>query len=100
MIARIWKGKTRIEHLEIYRKIIVERDMPNYRKAKGFVKLTFLIRINNEYAYFKLITFWQNFDAITNFAGPDYRRAIAYKEDKKYLVNYPGMVVHYLVFEE
>ena len=41
MIARIWEGKTKIEYSETYRKIITERDIPNYKKTKGFIKLIF-----------------------------------------------------------
>jgi len=100
MVARVWKGKTKIEHSEIYKKIIEERDIPHYKNAKGFVKLTFLIRSDNEFSYFLLLSFWTDLEVITHFAGPKIDEAIAYKDDEKYLVDFPGSVLHYEVFAE
>ena len=99
MIARVWEGQTKNKH-EVYTKIIIERDIPNYKKADGFVKLTFLKHSDNQFTYFKLLTFWQDLEVIKNFAGPDFEEAISYKEDAEYLVNFPGTVKHYEVFAE
>ncbi len=49
MIARIWEGKTRIEHSETYARVIEERDIPDYQKTKGFIKLSFLKRSDDEF---------------------------------------------------
>ncbi len=100
MIARIWEGKTKIEYLETYQKIIIERDIPDYRKTKGFVKLTFLKRVDKGYTYFKLVTIWQDLAAIKNFTGANFKEAIAYEDDKKYLIDFPGTVTHFEVFAE
>jgi len=100
MVARVWEGKTKIEHAKIYTKIISERDMPDYKKTKGFIKLTFLKRVNKEFTYFKLITFWQDLEAIKNFTGINFKDAVAYEADKKYLIDFPGKVRHFKVFAE
>jgi len=100
MIARVWKGQTKIEHSETYTKIIVERDIPDYRKTKGFVKLTFLKRTDKEFTYFKLITFWENLEVVKNFTGPELEKAVSYKKDVSYLVDFPGSILHYEVFAE
>ncbi len=100
MTARVWKGKTRIEHSEMYTKIIEERDIPDYRKTAGFIKLTFLKRSNHEFTYFKLLTFWTDLDSVKNFTGPNFERAVSYKEDEQYLADFPGNVKHYEVFAE
>ena len=100
MTARVWGGKTRIEHSEKYAKIIEERDIPEYRKTDGFVKLTFLKRSDYEFTYFKLLTLWTDLDTIKNFTGPNFEQAVAYNEDKQYLVDFPGKVKHYEVFAE
>ena len=42
MIARIWNGKTRIEHLEAYTDFMKTRAIPDYQQTDGFVKLSFL----------------------------------------------------------
>ncbi|WP_282161391.1 antibiotic biosynthesis monooxygenase family protein [Ulvibacterium marinum] len=100
MTARVWKGKTRIEHSETYAKIIEERDIPEYRRTDGFIKLTFLKRSDNEFTYFELLTFWTDLENIKNFTGPNFEQAVSYKEDKQYLVDFPGNVAHYEVFAE
>lgn len=100
MIARVWKGQTKTEHSDIYTKIIEERDIPDYRKTKGFVKLSFLKRTDDPFTYFELITFWEDLEAIKNFTGPDIEKAVFYKEDESYLVDFPGSVLHSEVFAE
>ena len=100
MIARVWEGKTKNEHSEIYAKIILERDLPNYKKTNGFVKLAFLKCSDSKFTYFKLLTFWKNLEVIQNFTGPDFEKALSYKDDKKYLIDFPGKVMHHEVFSE
>ena len=100
MIARIWKGRTKIEHLDEYTSFMKTRAIPDYKKTAGFVKLVFLKRTDNELAYFDLITFWDNLEVIKNFAGEDYKKAKYYPEDKNYLVDFPKEVIHYEVFAD
>ncbi|PHR74674.1 MAG: antibiotic biosynthesis monooxygenase [Lutibacter sp.] len=100
MIARIWKGRTKIEHLEEYTEFLKVRAIPDYKKTEGFAKLIFLKRTDNEFAYFNLVTFWENFEVIKNFAGKDFEKAKYYPEDKNYLIDFPKKVIHYEVFAE
>lgn len=76
------------------------RALPDYKKTIGFVKLTFLRKTDKEYAYFNLITFWENMEVIKNFAGTDIEKAKYYAEDKKFLIEFPEKVDHYEVFAE
>ena len=100
MITRVWEGKTRIEHSETYTKMIEERDISDYKKTDGFIKLSFLKRSDNEFTYFKLLTYWTDLNAIKSFTGPNFKQAVSYKEDQQYLVDFPGNVIHYDVFAE
>ena len=100
MIARIWKGRTKIEHLDEYTKFMIARAIPDYKKTAGFKKLTFLKRTDKEFAYFNLVTFWENIEVIKNFAGDDFEKAKYYPEDKNYLIDFPEKVTHYEVFAE
>ena len=100
MVGRVWEGQTKVEDSETYARIIEERDIPNYRQTEGFVKLTFLKRTENQFAFFKLITFWKDLEVIKNFTGPNLEQAVSYKEDEKYLVDFPGSIIHYEVFAE
>ena len=98
MIARIWQGRTKIEHLKAYTEFMKARAIPDYSNTDGFLKLTFLKRTDSDYAYFHLITFWKNMEVIKNFAGNDFEKAKYYPEDKNYLVTFPERVIHYEVF--
>ena len=100
MIARIWKGRTKIEHLNEYTEFMKTRAIPDYKETDGFVKLTFLKRTDTEFAYFNLITFWKNIEVIKNFAGNDFEKAKYYPEDENYLIDFPERVKHYEVFAE
>ena len=100
MIARIWKGKIKIEHLEEYTDFMQVRAIPDYSHVNGFIKLIFLKRTDTNYAYFDLITFWENMEVIKGFAGDDFEKAKYYPEDKNYLVDFPERVTHYEVFAD
>lgn len=100
MIARIWHGKTKIEHYEEYTDFMKNRAIPDYEKTEGFVKLTFLRRVEGDIAHFNLVTFWKNIEVIKNFAGNNYETAKYYPEDKKYLLEFEEKVTHYEVFAE
>ncbi len=100
MIARIWNGKTRIEDFEEYTEFMKSRAIPDYKKTKGFVKLTFLRNTNDDIGHFKLITFWENLEVIKNFAGEDFEKAKYYPEDEKFLLEFEEKVTHYEVFAE
>lgn len=100
MIARIWKGKTKIEHEQQYTDFMKVRAIPDYSGVDGFIKLTFLKRTDSDYAYFDLITYWENMEVIKGFAGNDFEKAKYYPEDKNYLIDFPENVAHYEVFAD
>ncbi|WP_347923034.1 antibiotic biosynthesis monooxygenase [Pontimicrobium sp. SW4] len=81
MIARIWKGKTKIEHLEEYTEFMKIRAIPDYKKTDG-------------------LTFWKNIEVIKSFVGDDFEKAKYYPEDNNYLIDFPEKVTHYEVFAE
>ena len=98
MIARIWHGSTKAEEYEEYTFFMKSKAISDYKKTEGFVKLTFLRRIEGDIAHFNLITFWENLNVIKNFAGDDYEIAKYYSKDKEYLLEFEEKVIHYEVF--
>ncbi len=100
MIARIWHGTTKVEDYEKYTKFMKSRAIPDYKKTKGFRKLTFLRNIKDNIAHFTLITFWENLEVIKNFAGEDFEKAKYYPEDEEFLLKFEKNVNHYEVFAE
>jgi heme-degrading monooxygenase HmoA len=100
MIARIWKGRTHTKHYEEYTAFMKAVAIPDYKKTEGFVKLSFLRRIQGDFAHFTLITYWKNLEVIQNFAGADYDTAKYYPKDKNYLLEFEEKVRHFEVFAE
>ena len=98
MIARIWQGRTKAEHFDEYSNFMRRRAVADYESTEGFLQLTFLRRIEGDIAHFQLITYWENQDSITNFAGQDYELAKYYPEDKQYLLEFEERVTHFEVF--
>lgn len=98
MIARIWHGKTKAEHFEEYSEFMRERAIPDYQKTDGFIRLSFLRRLEDGVAHFQLMTYWESLEVIKGFAGEDFELAKYYPEDTDYLLEFEERVVHYEVF--
>jgi hypothetical protein len=98
MIARIWEGKTSISKADAYKQFLLKVAVHDYKSVKGLLGLEFLHRVENDVAYFKLITFWPSFEVIKKFAGPDYERAKYYPDDRNFLLEFPEKVRHYEIF--
>lgn len=100
MIARIWHGTTKAEHYDEYTEFMKNKAIPDYQQTEGFVKLSFLRRLEGEIAHFTLITYWDNLEVIQNFAGADYEIAKYYPRDQDYLLEFEEKVRHFEVFAE
>lgn len=100
MIARIWHGRVRARDFEPYTTFMKSRAIPDYQGTKGFIKLSFLRRLDGDFAHFTLITYWKNLEVIKNFAGEDYEKAKYYPEDKSYLLEFEEKVIHHEVFAD
>jgi len=98
MIARIWHGRTDKSNFEKYSIFLKEIAIPDYKKTPGFKGLVFLRNIKESEAHFNLITYWENFDVIKNFAGQDFEKAKYYPEDNNFLLEFEEKVEHYEVF--
>ena len=55
--------------------------------------------VANGQCEFLLLTFWDSWDAIKAFAGPDYDKAVYYPEDKNFLLALDPHVAHYEILE-
>ncbi len=100
MIARIWHGKTKAGDAEAYALLMKKIAIPDYQKTEGFLKLSFLRKLEDDVAHFTLITYWDNLEVIKKFAGEDFEKAKYYPEDKAYLLEFEEHVAHHEVFAE
>jgi heme-degrading monooxygenase HmoA len=95
MIARIWRGVTREADKDIYYDYLQKTGLADYRATKGNLGVTVLRRVYEGKAEFLLTTYWESYDAIRAFAGPNYENAVYYPEDRKFLLELDPHVNHY-----
>lgn len=100
MIARIWRGATRLKDAERYHAYLLETGVRDYRATPGNRGVHVLRRAHAGAAEFIIVTFWDSMDAIRRFAGPDVERAVYYPEDAVYLLTMERAVAHYEVLPE
>ncbi len=98
-IARIWRGRTPASKAAAYLDFLEKKGLSGYRATPGNRGVQVLLRTENDVAEFLLITWWDGYDAIRRFAGPDPERAVYYPEDDDFLLEKEPTVTHYEVFE-
>jgi len=69
----------------------------DYQKTKGNQGVLVLRRIREAHAEFFLLSLWESWDAIREFAGNDVEKAFYYPEDPEYLLTMEPEVEHYEV---
>ena len=97
MIARIWKGETPESKADQYFDFLKVTGIKDYQETKGNQGVLVLRRIREGRAEFLLLSLWESWDAIREFAGNDVEKAFYYPEDPEYLVSMEPKVEHYEV---
>jgi heme-degrading monooxygenase HmoA len=97
MIARIWKGATPETKADQYFDFLNVTGIKDYHETKGNQGVLVLRRIREGRAEFLLLTLWESWDAIRQFAGDDIEKAFYYPEDQEYLLTMEPEVEHYEV---
>lgn len=97
MIARIWHGVTLAAQADAYMDYLARTGIPDYRATEGNRGVHVLRRVEGDEAHFLLLTFWDSWSAIEQFAGQDINKARYYPEDEAYLLALEPLVSHYEV---
>lgn len=97
MIARVWRGCTPADKADAYAALLERTGLSDYRATPGNRGVLALRRIQGGVAEFELISFWESFEAIRRFAGPDEEKAFYYPEDDEFLLEKEPRVAHYEV---
>jgi heme-degrading monooxygenase HmoA len=95
MIARIWRGATRLADADRYLKYLEETGVKDYRATEGNREVMVLRRLRQDRAEFLLLTLWESFEAIARFAGDPVEKARYYPEDEAFLLELTPEVEHY-----
>jgi heme-degrading monooxygenase HmoA len=100
MIARIWHGRTRASRADEYLAFLEQRAIPDYQQVAGNRGVYILRRLEGDEAHFEVLTLWESFAAIAEFAGEDISRAKHYPEDNDFLLEFEPQVRHYEAYGE
>ena len=95
MIARVWRGTTRLRDADEYDAFLQARGFADYQATPGNEGALLLKRLSEETAEFVLISFWKDLDSIRRFAGSDPEKAVYYPEDERFLLGKEPRVTHY-----
>ncbi len=89
-IARIWRGRTRRERADEYADYLYEHGIrPLEEKALGVQ----LFREDRETeSEFVTVSYWENVEAMSRFAGEDPRRIHHLERDAEFLIELPEKV--------
>lgn len=97
MIARYWRGWTRLQDAEAYERLLKETVLPGLRAIAGYRGGYVLRNDGMEEAEFVVINFFDSLDAVKRFAGPDYAVAVFEPEAKRLLSRIEPTATHYEV---
>ena len=97
MIARIWRGETLESKADQYFDFLKATGIKDYQGTKGNQGALVLRRIRDGHAEFFLLSLWESWDAIREFAGNDVEKAFYYPEDSEFLLSMEPEVEHYEV---
>jgi len=97
MIARIWHGEVPENKSEEYHSYLLRTGVVDLEAVKGNLGVFILKRVENGYAYFQMVSLWDSYESIKEFADEDYELARYYPADKNYLLKLEKFVTHYEV---
>ena len=99
MIARMWHGKVPARKARDYHQYLLETGLKDSRNTKGNKAVFLLKREEKDITHFYTLFFWNDWEAIKEFAGEDVEKARYYPEDKEFLLELEPTVTHFEVVE-
>ena len=97
MIARIWHGYTTRENASVYEIMLKEEILTGIKKRniKGFIDIQLLIRKLGSEVEFVTVMRFDSLNAVKEFAGDDYEKAVIYPDANPLLHRYDERSQHY-----
>lgn len=95
---RRWTSKIRTEDRAAYVDYVRSTGGDDYSATPGNLGFQLLLRdLPDGTTEIETLSWWDSIDAISAFAGSDYRRARYYPEDDRFLLAKPEFVTHFEV---
>jgi heme-degrading monooxygenase HmoA len=97
MIARHWRGWTKLQDADAYEQLLKKRVLPTLEQIEGY-KGGYILRNNGqEESEFLVINLFESLQAVRQFAGPDYATPVFEPEAKRLLCKFETVATHYEV---
>lgn len=102
MIARIWHGWTSLQNANAYEQLLRQEIFVNIsnRNIKGYKGIELLKREMNNETEFITIMYFENLNAIKEFAGKNYEIAVVPEKAQALLLRYDDTSQHYEILKE
>jgi heme-degrading monooxygenase HmoA len=95
MIARIWRGWTKVENADAYEKLLREKVYPDLQKINGYKGGYILRKDNEDEIEFVTVNLFESLDAVKAFAGPEYEMPVFEPEARRLLSKVEQIARHY-----
>ena len=97
MIARHWRGWTKVRDAERYENLLKTVVLPGLKAISGYYGGYVLRSDGLDESEFVVVNFFESLEAVRSFAGPDYTVAVFEPEAKQLLSRVEPIAVHYEV---
>ncbi|MGD9303699.1 MAG: hypothetical protein PVF79_05500 [Desulfobacterales bacterium] len=101
MIARIWHGWTSPQNADIYENLLKSEIFPGIasKNVLGYRQIQLFRRPLEDEVEFVTILWFDSWDAVRQFAGEDYEKAVVPPQAKKVLSRFDEHSLHYEIRE-
>jgi heme-degrading monooxygenase HmoA len=97
MIARYWRGWTKIEDADAYESLLRQKVLPGLKDIEGY-RGGYLLRHDGlGEVEFVVLNFFDSLEAVKRFAGADYDTPVFEPEAKRLLCRIEPVAMHYQV---
>ena len=97
MIARHWRGWTKLENTEAYESLLKTKVLPQLREIAGYGGGYLLRSDGSEESEFVVINLFDSLEAVREFTGPNYSVPVFEPEAKALLSRFEPVANHYEV---
>jgi len=91
----MWHGWTKPQHADEYEAMLRAEVLPGIGRVRGYEGAYLLRRTVADEVEFVVITLFDDMDAIRQFAGADYTRAVIHEPARRLLTRFDERSAHY-----
>jgi hypothetical protein len=95
MIARHWRGWTKIEDADAYEDLLKSRVLPGLENITGYRGGYILRNDGVAESEFVVVNLFESLDAVRQFAGDNYAVPVFEPEAKRLLIRFEPQAMHY-----